>query len=57
MTFPGDLTDAKLADHQGSRQFEQEWKQYSDILTKSGVLNHTQWLDIRGNHGNQFNHS
>ena len=47
----GDLTDAKLSDLRGSRQFEEEWQEYSHILHKSGVTQKTVWLDIRGNHG------
>lgn len=48
----GDLTDAKDRDHLGSRQYEQEWKIYHDILESSQVRNKTLWMDIRGNHGN-----
>ncbi|XP_042875483.1 transmembrane protein 62-like [Penaeus japonicus] len=48
----GDLTDAKTVDMLGSRQYIEEWATYSDIIKTSGVLNHTVWLDIRGNHDN-----
>jgi len=47
----GDITDAKLEDREGSRQFEDEWKQYDRILRETGVLDKTVWLDTRGNHG------
>lgn len=48
----GDLTDAKDRDHLGSRQYKAEWQIYHRIIEDSGVLNKSQWLDIRGNHGN-----
>ncbi|KAG7177707.1 Transmembrane protein 62-like 2 [Homarus americanus] len=51
----GDLTDAKAADMLGSRQYVEEWAIYSNVLRSTGVLNNTVWLDIRGNHGNNFN--
>jgi len=47
----GDITDAKLEDREGSRQFEDEWKQYDRILQDTGILDKTVWLDTRGNHG------
>jgi len=47
----GDITDAKLEDREGSRQFEDEWKQYDQALCESGILDKTIWLDTRGNHG------
>jgi len=47
----GDITDAKLEDREGSRQFEDEWRQYDRILQETGVLDKTVWLDTRGNHG------
>lgn len=47
----GDLTDAKDIDHLGSRQYEQEWKIYGDILERANVRNKTLWMDLRGNHG------
>ena len=47
----GDITDAKLEDREGSRQFEDEWKQYDRVLRETGVLDKTVWLDTRGNHG------
>jgi len=47
----GDITDAKEKDLEGSRQFEDEWKQYDRVLRETGVLEDTVWLDTRGNHG------
>lgn len=47
----GDLTDAKDKVAFGSRQFETEWKTYSDILKEANVRERTLWMDIRGNHG------
>ncbi|XP_074644153.1 transmembrane protein 62-like [Tubulanus polymorphus] len=46
----GDLTDAKHANNQGSEQYIDEWQDYNRIITESGILNKTVWLDIRGNH-------
>ncbi|BHF61258.1 Transmembrane protein 62 [Sparganum proliferum] len=46
----GDITDAKLQNRAGSMQFSEEWTVYDDIIRKSGVLNYTKWLDMRGNH-------
>ena len=47
----GDLTDAKHANMMGSEQFEEEWVEYKRVLTESGALHKTVWLDLRGNHG------
>ncbi|KAL7061410.1 hypothetical protein AAHC03_0304 [Spirometra sp. Aus1] len=46
----GDITDAKLQNRAGSMQFSEEWTVYDDIIRRSGVLNYTKWLDMRGNH-------
>ncbi|CAM1297477.1 SLC24A4 (predicted) [Pycnogonum litorale] len=48
----GDLTDGKLPDFQGSKQFYGEWNIYKDVLHKTGIAKRTLWLDIRGNHDN-----
>lgn len=50
----GDLTDAKDRDLLGSRQYEDEWKIYNEILNQTNVRNKTLWMDIRGNHGKEF---
>ena len=47
----GDITDAKLEDREGSRQFEDEWREYDRVLQETGILDKTVWLDTRGNHG------
>ena len=47
----GDITDAKLEDREGSRQFEDEWRRYDRILHETGIIDKTVWLDTRGNHG------
>lgn len=46
----GDLTDAKKADMIGSKQFEEEWMMYKDILDTCQTTKNIPWLDIRGNH-------
>jgi hypothetical protein len=39
----------------GTGQYEQEWKIYKDILTRTNITKYTKWLDMRGNHGmNRF---
>ena len=47
----GDLTHAKFGGERYSRQFEEEWKVYGEVLAESGVRERQPWLDIRGNHG------
>lgn len=47
----GDLTDSKDYLSFGSRQYEFEWKTYSEILNESNIRDRTLWMDIRGNHG------
>lgn len=49
----GDLTHAKFADERRSRQFEEEWKAYAEVLERTGVWEKLPWLDIRGNHGSE----
>lgn len=51
----GDLTDAKSKDKMGSNQILQEWKYYRSILENTNVIEKTLWLDVRGNHGMNFN--
>ncbi|XP_059485481.1 transmembrane protein 62-like [Neocloeon triangulifer] len=48
----GDLTDAKMLDNMGSRQYIEEWQTYKSILEESRVQQKTLWLDVRGNHDN-----
>ncbi|XP_033734375.1 transmembrane protein 62-like [Pecten maximus] len=45
----GDLTDAKLPDARGSRQYIEEWTSYKETVQKCHEIVGT-WLDIRGNH-------
>ncbi|XP_069117424.1 transmembrane protein 62-like isoform X1 [Argopecten irradians] len=45
----GDLTDAKLPDARGSRQYIEEWTIYKETVQKCHDIVDT-WLDIRGNH-------
>lgn len=49
--IPGDLTDAKTPDGEGSTQYEQEWISYKNVLYGADVPSKVLWLDIRGNHG------
>ena len=46
----GDITDARTKGAMGSRQYEHEWFMYQDVINRTGVLNKTLWLDLRGNH-------
>lgn len=39
----------------GSNQILQEWKYYRHILENTNVTEKTLWLDVRGNHGMNFN--
>ena len=48
----GDLTHAKLSGRRHSRQFEEEWRVYGEVLADTGVRGRLPWLDIRGNHDN-----
>ncbi|XP_060073255.1 transmembrane protein 62-like [Ylistrum balloti] len=45
----GDLTDAKLPDGRGSKQYAEEWKLYQETVQKCHDIV-GKWLDIRGNH-------
>lgn len=47
----GDLTDAKGVQRFDSRQFHEEWEMYKKTLDETNVTKLTQWMDIRGNHG------
>ncbi|VDM32239.1 unnamed protein product [Hydatigera taeniaeformis] len=47
----GDITDAKLPNMRGSRQFEVEWAAYDRIVRRFCASRRTIWLDMRGNHG------
>ncbi|CAF0776147.1 unnamed protein product [Adineta steineri] len=45
----GDLVHNR--DHTfGSAQYKEEWNIYKNILMRTNVTQHTQWLDMRGNH-------
>ncbi|KAL5103511.1 Transmembrane protein 62 [Taenia crassiceps] len=48
----GDITDAKLPNMRGSRQFEVEWAAYERTVRKFCASQRTMWLDLRGNHDN-----
>lgn len=47
----GDITHAKFADDVNSKQMEEEWKVYKNVLKQTNVAEKVPWLDIRGNHG------
>ncbi|XP_031628845.1 transmembrane protein 62-like [Contarinia nasturtii] len=48
----GDLTNAEYGLFHHSRQYEDEWKIYNEIITTANVRNKTIWMDMRGNHDN-----
>lgn len=49
----GDITDGRIPNSTfGTAQQLDEWMAYSNAISKSGALNKTVWLDIRGNHDN-----
>lgn len=48
----GDITHAKFANEIDSKQMEEEWKAYEEILQQTNVAEKVPWLDIRGNHDN-----
>lgn len=52
----GDLTNAENGPFYHSRQFEDEWRIYNEIITAANVRNKTIWMDIRGNHGIKIEH-
>ena len=47
----GDLTDAKDKTRFRSKQYEQEWISYQNVIKNSKVAQKYKWIDIRGNHG------
>ena len=47
----GDLTDAKDHSRIFSEQYKEEWEVYHRVLKETQVEAKTDWLDIRGNHG------
>lgn len=49
--YVGDLTHAKYSGERYSKQFEEEWKVYGDVLRETRAIERQPWLDIRGNHG------
>lgn len=46
----GDLTDARTRGPMGSKQYEEEWRMYADVIKQSNVTKKAAWLDMRGNH-------
>jgi Icc-related predicted phosphoesterase len=49
----GDLThnrDRTFA----SEQYIQEWDIYKNILNRTNITKYTEWLDMRGNHGENY---
>lgn len=48
---PGDLTDSKSQNQRKSRQYEEEWIIYRNVLNEANISEKVLWLDIRGNHG------
>ncbi|KAF6777213.1 hypothetical protein AHF37_03418 [Paragonimus kellicotti] len=50
VSVSGDLTDARSALHITSIQNPEEWIGYEEIVRRSGVLNYTNFFDLRGNH-------
>ena len=51
MLLTGDLTDAKAANDVTSKQFEEEWKIYRQVIDYCQAQIPVTFLDIRGNHG------
>ncbi|CAL8074381.1 unnamed protein product [Calicophoron daubneyi] len=46
----GDLTNARSKDGLSGGQRIEEWIAYRRIIRDSGILDFTEWLDVRGNH-------
>ena len=46
----GDISDSKTPGG-GSRQYEEEWQMYADILKAANVKEKLTWLEVPGNHG------